>query len=225
MTMKKFSIILLVIILLFAVTACGTGGEKVDSDIVNELDNIYTNNLEESQSEEISIKEEKQEEGSLVELPLTASFPMYSVYIDGPNWQFIEKGSTSLYNVGGKRFIALTSSEYVEANEITEIIDAYFKEFKSAVGTNCNGYKPEKFNVEGKEVEINGRNFWRFEGELIAKMPSQETSFYTVGYTFFWEDRPFQLTGVVVSEEQAQEEIDEIRTYVDEMIKTIRDER
>lgn len=223
--MKKFSIILLVIILLFAVTACGTGGEKVDSDIVNELDNIYTNNLEESQSEEISIKEEKQEEGSLVELPLTASFPMYSVYIDGPNWQFIEKGSTSLYNVGGKRFIALTSSEYVEANEITEIIDAYFKEFKSAVGTNCNGYKPEKFNVEGKEVEINGRNFWRFEGELIAKMPSQETSFYTVGYTFFWEDRPFQLTGVVVSEEQAQEEIDEIRTYVDEMIKTIRDER
>ncbi|NLJ87554.1 MAG: hypothetical protein GX327_02020, partial [Epulopiscium sp.] len=56
--MKKFSIILLVIILLFAVTACGTGGEKVDSDIVNELDNIYTNNLEESQSEEISIKEE-----------------------------------------------------------------------------------------------------------------------------------------------------------------------
>ena len=222
--MKKFSIILLVIILLFAVTACGTGGEKVDSDIVNELDNIYTNNLEESQSEEISIKEEKQEEGSLVELPLTASFPMYSVYIDGPNWQFIEKGSTSLYNVGGKRFIALTSSEYVEANEITEIIDAYFKEFKSAVGTNCNGYKPEKFNVEGKEVEINGRNFWRFEGELIAKMPSQETSFYTVGYTFFWEDRPFQLTGVVVSEEQAQEEIDEIRTYVDAMVKTIRDE-
>ncbi|HOA81807.1 MAG TPA: hypothetical protein PKK61_12215, partial [Defluviitaleaceae bacterium] len=216
---------LLVIILLFAVTACGTGGEKVDSDIVNELDNIYTNNLEESQSEEISIKEEKQEEGSLAELPLTASFPMYNVYIDGPNWQFIEKGSTSLYNVGGKRFIALTSSEYVEANEITEIIDAYFKEFKSAVGTNCNGYKPEKFNVEGKEVEINGRNFWRFEGELIAKMPSQETSFYTVGYTFFWEDRPFQLTGVVVSEEQAQEEIDEIRTYVDEMIKTIRDER
>lgn len=223
--MKKFSIILLVIILLFAVTACGTGGEKVDSDIVNELDNIYTNNLEESQSEELSIEEEKQEEGSLVELPLTASFPMYNVYIDGPNWQFIEKGSTSLYNVGGKRFIALTSSEYVEANEITEIIDAYFKEFKSAVGTNCNGYKPEKFNVEGKEVEINGRNFWRFEGELIAKMPSQETSFYTVGYTFFWEDRPFQLTGVVVSEEQAQEEIDEIRTYVDEMIKTIRDER
>ena len=222
--MKKFSIILLVIILLFAVTACGTGGEKVDSDIVNELDNIYTNNLEESQSEELSIEEEKQEEGSLVELPLTASFPMYSVYIDGPNWQFIEKGSTSLYNVGGKRFIALTSSEYVEANEITEIIDAYFKEFKSAVGTNCNGYKPEKFNVEGKEVEINGRNFWRFEGELIAKMPSQETSFYTVGYTFFWEDRPFQLTGVVVSEEQAQEEIDEIRTYVDAMVKTIRDE-
>jgi hypothetical protein len=28
----------------------------------------------------------------------------------------------------------------------------------------------------------------------------------------------------VVSEEQAQEEIDEIRTYVDAMVKTIRDE-
>ena len=46
MTMKKFSI-LLVIILLFAVTACGTGG-KIRFDIVNELDNIYTNSRRKS---------------------------------------------------------------------------------------------------------------------------------------------------------------------------------
>lgn len=53
----------------------------------------------------------------------------------------------------------------------------------------------------------------------------KETSFYTVGYTFFWDGTPFQITGVVVTKEQAQEDIDEIRTYVDAMVKTIRDKR
>jgi hypothetical protein len=151
---------------------------------------------------------------------------MFSLFIDGPNYQYIQNGATTLYNVGGHRFIALTSAKNVSAESLSEIIDAYFKDFRTGVGPNCKGYTPEKFNVEGKEVEINGTKFWRFEGELMAKTSfDKETSFYTVGYTFFWDGTPFQITGVVVTKEQAQEDIDEIRTYVDAMVKTIRDKR
>lgn len=151
---------------------------------------------------------------------------MFSLFIDGPNYQYIQNGATTLYNVGGHRFIALTSAKNVSAESLSEIIDAYFKDFRTGVGPNCKGYTPEKFNVEGKEVEVNGTKFWRFEGELMSKTSfDKETSFYTVGYTFFWDGTPFQITGVVVTKEQAQEDIDEIRTYVDAMVKTIRDKR
>lgn len=221
--MRKLSIILVISILLLGLAACGKGGEKTPEP-TNKVSSGDINKPTETKAEESTNKASK--DASSVELPLTASFPMFNVYIDGPNYHFIEKGSTSLYNVGGKRFIALTSSEYVEANKTSEILDAYFKEFKNGVGTNCNGYKPEKFNIkESKEIEINGTTFWRFEGELLAKMPSKETSFFTVGYTFIRDGVPFQLTGVVVTEEQDQKDIDEITKYVDAMVKTIRDKR
>lgn len=46
-----------------------------------------------------------------------------------------------------------------------------------------------------------------------------------VGYTFFWDDTPFQITATVFTEEPEQAEIDKARAYVDEMVKTVRDKR
>ena len=111
-------------------------------------------------------RKRKKKKESDVNIPFTAKFPMFSLFIDGPNYQYIQNGATTLYNVGGHRFIALTSAKNVSAESLSEIIDAYFKDFRTGVGPNCKGYTPEKFNVEGKEVEINGTKFWRFEGEL-----------------------------------------------------------
>jgi hypothetical protein len=221
--LKKIRIILAFSILVFSLTACGKGGEKAPEP-TNKVSMGESN--EPTKIQEASEPKESKEDASSAYLPLTAAFPMYRVYIDGPNYHFIELGSTCLYNVAGNRFIAITSSKYVEANKTDEILDAYFKEFKDAVDTNCNGYIPEMFNVkESEEIEINGINFLRFEGELLATISSKEKGFYAVGYTFMWEDRPFQLVGVVVSEEQEQKDIDEITKYVDAMVKTIRDKR
>ena len=224
MTMKKIGIILAASILVFSLTACGKGGEK-NSEPINNVSIGDTN--EPTKTQEKQSSEQRNKSDSAVKLPLTANFPMFSVYIDGPNYQFIQNGSTSLYNVGGIRFIALTSAEGMKADKPSEIIDLYFEDFKTGVNTNCRGYKPEKFNIkESKEIEINGITFWRFQGELLAKnIFDKETSFYTVGYTFIKDGNPFQITGVVVSEGQEQEYIDEITTYVDEMVKTIRDKR
>ena len=221
MTMKKIGIILAASILVFSLTACGKGGEKT-SEPINNVSIEDKNEPVKTQQKQNDTKKD----GGSVELPITTNFPMFRLYIDGPNYHYIQNGATNLFNVGGIRFIALTSAKNVEADKPSEILDAYFKDFKTGVSVNCRGYKPEKFNIkESKEIEINGINFWRFEGELIAKTPSLETSFYTVGYTFIWDGHPFQITGVVVSEGQEKEHIDEITRYVDEMVKTIRDKR
>ncbi|MEN2774830.1 hypothetical protein ABCY62_07235 [Acetivibrio clariflavus] len=221
--MKEIGIILAASILVFSLTACGKGGEKTPEPTNNV--NIEDKN-EHVKTQQKQSNNDTKKDNSSVELTLTAKFPMFLLYIDGPNYHFIENGGTNLFNVGGNRFIALTSSKYVKADKPSEILDAYFNEFKTGVSANCRGYKPEKFDIkESKEIEINGINFWRFEGELIAKTPSLETSFYTVGYTFIWDGHPFQITGVVVSEGQEKEHIDEITRYVDEMVKTIRDKR
>ena len=221
--MKKLCAILAVGILVFALTACEKGGDKT-SDPTNNVSIRDTNEPAKTQEKQSSEQAKKSE--SSVNLPLTTTFPMFRLYIDGPNYHYIQNGATNLFNVGGIRFIALTSAKGMKADKPSEILDVYFKDFKTGVSVNCRGYKPEKFNIkESKEIEINGINFWRFEGELIAKTPSLETSFYTVGYTFIWDGHPFQITGVVVSEGQEKEHIDEITRYVDEMVKTIRDKR
>ena len=224
MTMKKIGIILAASILVFSLTACGKGGEK-NSEPINNVSIGDTNEPTKTHEKQSSENTKKSE--SAVKLPITDKFPMFSVYIDGPNYQVIENGATTVFNVGGIRFIALTSAEGMKADKPSEIIDLYFEDFKTGVNTNCRGYKPEKFNIkESKEIEINGITFWRFQGELLAKnIFDKETSFYTVGYTFIKDGHPFQITGVVVSEGQEQEYIDEITTYVDEMVKTIRDKR
>jgi len=222
--MKKIGAIIVAGILVFGLTACEKGGDKT-SDPTNNVSIRDTNEPAKTQEKQSSEQAKKSE--SSVNLPLTANLPIFSVYIDGPNYQFIQNGSTSLYNVGGIRFIALTSAKGKKADKPSEIIDLYFDKFKNGVSTNCRGYKPEQFNIkESKEIEINGITFWRFQGELLAKnIFDKETSFYTVGYTFIKDGNPFQITGVVVSEGQEQEYIDEITTYVDEMVKTIRDKR
>lgn len=219
--MKKKIIVLLTGILLSALVACGTGGDKT-ADPTKEVNTRET--TEPAEKVEQSSNERMNEEDS-VELPLTAMFPMIELFIDGPNYQFIEKGATNLYNVGGICFIALTSKRDVEADKPSEVLDVYFENFKFAVRTNCNGYDLMKFNIkESKEMEINGINFWRFQGDILANNTVNDKSLYTVGYTFIKDNTPFQITGVVVSEEQDQKDIDEITKYVDAMVKTIRDE-
>jgi len=222
--MKKIGAIIVAGILVFGLTACEKGGDKT-SDPTNNVSIRDTNEPAKTQEKQSSEQAKKSE--SSVNLPLTANFPMFSLFIDGPNYQFIQNGSTSKFKVEGIRFIALTSAKGMKADKPSEIIDLYFENFKSGVDTNCRGYEPEQFNIkENKEIEINGITFWRFQGELLAKnIFDKETSFYTVGYTFIKDGNPFQITGVVVSEGQEQEYIDEITTYVDEMVKTIRDKR
>lgn len=230
--MKKMSVLLAIIILLFGVTACGTGKESASSgNLTSEVSNNATKTLEENQEEPDSSADEKEEkkEDSSVELPYTIMFPMHSLYVKGPNSYQIEYGATTFIVVEGHTLIGLTSDEFVDAstiNEPSEILDAYFDSFKYGADQFGLG-DADRFDIrESREVEIDGRKFWRFEGDLIYKLPSgDEIRYFVVGYTFFWDDTPFQITATVFTEEPEQAEIDKARAYVDEMVKTVRDKR
>lgn len=230
--MKKMSVLLAIIILLFGVTACGTGKESASSgNLTSEVSNNATKTLEENQEEPDSSADEKEEkkEDSSVELPYTIMFPMHSLYVKAPNSYLIEYGATTFIVVEGHTLIGLTSDSFVDAstiNEPSEILDAYFDSFTYNANQFGSG-DPDRFDIrESREVEIDGRKFWRFEGDLINKLPSgDEIRYFVVGYTFFWDDTPFQITATVFTEEPEQAEIDKARAYVDEMVKTVRDKR
>lgn len=231
--MKKMSVLLAIIILLFGVTACGTGKESASSgNLTSEVSNNATKTLEENQEEPDSSADEKEEkkEDSSVELPYTIMFPMHSLYVKGPSSYEIEYPATSfIAPVEGYTLIGLTSDSFVDAstiNEPSEILDAYFDSFKYGADQFGLG-DADRFDIrESREVEIDGRKFWRFEGDLIYKLPSgDEIRYFVVGYTFFWDDTPFQITATVFTEEPEQAEIDKARAYVDEMVKTVRDKR
>ena len=230
--MKKMSVLLAIIILLFGVTACGTGKESASSgNLTSEVSNNATKTLEENQEEPDSSADEKEEkkEDSSVELPYTIMFPMYSLYVKAPSSYDIERGATTFIVVEGDTLIGLTSDEFVDAstiNEPSEILDAYFDSFKYGADQFGSG-DLDRFDIrESREVEIDGRKFWRFEGDLIFKLLSgDEIRYFVVGYTFFWDDTPFQITATVFTEEPEQAEIDKARAYVDEMVKTVRDKR
>lgn len=230
--MKKMSVLLAIIILLFGVTACGTGKESASSgNLTSEVSNNATKTLEENQEEPDSSADEKEEkkEDSSVELPYTIMFPMHRLYVKAPNSYDIEYGATTFIVVEGHTLIGLTSDKFVDAstiNEPSEILDAYFDSFKYGADIFGSG-DLDRFDIrESREVEIDGRKFWRFEGDLIFKLLSgDEIRYFVVGYTFFWDDTPFQITATVFTEEPEQAEIDKARAYVDEMVKTVRDKR
>ncbi len=221
--MKKKIIILAAALMLSSLTACGEGGDKP----VDTTQAVTTSStIQSSESTATQSSENNKSENNSVELPLTSKFPLAKVYIDGPNYQIIENGSTKLYNVGGSRFIALTSDDGAKVNKPSEILDTYLEDFKMGVETNCNGSRPVKFNIkESKEIKISDIDFYRFQGDLVVNNTVEDKNCYAVGYTFIRNNIPFQVVGVVVSDEQKQEEIDEITTYVDAMVKTIRDKR
>lgn len=220
--MNKKIIILATVLMLSSLTACGKGGDEP----VDTTQTVTTSSTTQS-AESIAAQssESKSNDASSVELPLTAGFPIAEVYIDGPSYQFIENGYTSLYNVNGNRFIALTTNMDVKVNKPSEILNALFEKFKAGVDTYSNASEPIKFNIkESKEMKINGIDFYRFQGDYVCKGGSGERNCYAVGYTFInsVDNIPCQIVGAVVSKEQSQKEIDEITTYVDAMVQTIR---
>lgn len=177
------------------------------------------------ESETTTTVEDASEENSSV---LEDSFRLVFAdkYISVPPYPSISKSVNDVFVVKYSRFICLTNYDYdVSEVELDEIQELLFDDFAYASGYYTTYSEPVEFRNETTEtITVNGMEAWRFEGTLYCDYEGYTAEEYCVGYTCIVNDTPLMITGVVVDEDQPQDLIDEITTYVDEMITTIRDE-
>ena len=117
---------------------------------------------------------------------------------------------SKIYKVPQKLIYINAPSTYEETqNGYSKI---YFVKNKKYIAITAEQEKTEKIN----EIEM-----YRYEGKLICGR-TVKASAYVVGYTFIIDKIPCNITGVVTEKEQNEESIQEIKSLVDEMARTVR---
>lgn len=146
--------------------------------------------------------------------------PQKLIYINAPStYEETQNGYSKIYFVKNKKYIAITAEKSMEATELTKAQDIVFSKIKENVKdfTYINNLEIEQEKTE----KINEIEMYRYEGKLICGR-TVKASAYVVGYTFIIDKIPCNITGVVTEKEQNEESIQEIKSLVDEMARTVR---
>ena len=154
----------------------------------------------------------------------TYQVPRHDIFINVPvNYMPIENGFTQLFNVGRDRSIAVTA---VRRTSPSSLQDAYNMALERYIVGFESYAKINSLSIENEEtLEINDIELYRFEGKLDCTDDLGDYELYTVGYSFIMDEIPCMVIGTVLDRDQPQDMIDEIRTYVDYMITTLRSEK
>ncbi len=241
--MKKTLITLLVITMLtLSLVSCGAKQGKTEKGKNSKTKETKT---EEKQTKTTKVEEktEKSSTSKSVDIQTTTDkyerftngsgiefreYPLWIVgpekYIDVPNFQYIEEGYTDVFLLHDIKYVAVTvekGDEYKGITDLKKAHEATFAKFKR----NIHAYSMvNSLNVENESiVNINGIDMYRYEGTHHC---GEEEIYdaYVVGYSFIMEDTPVNICGSVILKDQKEVLKDEMRTFIDEMIQTVRDE-
>ena len=230
-TLKKFSLILVVIAMLFTVGGCS---QEKETKTDNQTATTQNNKGSEKGNEK------NKDEGSDYEradfLTKTYKNPHTNFYIDVPAYHEMTEGASRMWNVDSQYFVIVAGFDSEKASihnfklEDVKELEDILPVVKRAIiiSSDRKSYcdiddlvvdKSEKMKVAGREV-------LRFTGRFTWKKYDESTKDrYVVGYVTFFENYPVYVVGVNSSEDQKQEYTDEITKVVDAMIKTLRDEK
>ncbi len=242
--MRKTLITLLVITMLtLSLASCGKKETKLEQDKTKKSE---VSKKETKQSQTTKAEDEKTEKsctsesadvetttdkyerftnGSGIEF---RDYPYYvpkrKIYVDVPNFQDIFEGYTELFILHDIKYVAVTAEKGDKYKGITDLKKAHevaFAKFKK----NISGYSiVNSLNVETESiVNINGIDMYRYEGTHHCGVEEIYDA-YAVGYSFIMDDTPVNICGSVILKDQKEVLIDEMRTFIDAMIQTVRDE-
>ena len=215
--MKKLHAILLVVLMMFVLVACGGNtDENTDTNVDNKISNVNDTSTNDNNEELDSDDEAK------ITFSNSYKVPGKNIVIDVPDYQEMEKGFSQLYILNGEKYVAVTAAKNSSATDLTTAHNDAFEKFKE----NIQNYSyVNSLNVKEEKTEtINGVEVYRYEGTMNCGKDTVYDA-YAVGYSFIMDGVPCTITGSVINQEQSQEMIDEIRDTVDAMIKTLRSER
>lgn len=213
--MKRLLSVILAMVLLLTMVACGN-----QSDEGGETPNV-DNSQTQSQTESDVTKNEPSNDDK-VTLAYAYKVSGKNIVVDVPNYQEINKGFTQLYIMHGEKYVAITAAKNSSATDLETAHDDAFAKFKE----NVQNYSYVNFlTVKNDSTEtVNGVEVYKYEGTVNCGKDTVYDA-YVIGYSFIMDGVPCTITGSVIDQAQSQDMIDEIKTTVEAMIKTLRSER
>lgn len=212
MTMKQWSVLFLALVMVLSMTACGQNpaGGKVSDGV----------SISAERSSEAHGADEGKGKSAL--LSRTYKVPGREIYADVPNYREYTDALTRTFAVYDSRYVAFTYGKRVEATDAKDAQAKVWEVF--APGMNHYGGGINSIDIQKDELlTVNGMEVYSFEG-MISYGSNPVYDGYAKGCSFIVDGMPCHIIGSVYSEEQTQDEIDEIRAIVDEMIYTVRTE-
>ncbi len=204
--------------LVFVVAGCtACGREKEESVIIaSQEQTMQTKNVD------MTMPEENQNNR------LAGQYRMATngrdVYISTPadrNYTEREKGFVEMFTDYEKRMITIASLRIEKEAEYTlqSVYEKVIEHEKLALSAYWN--IGETSYTHQDKMTINGIEMLRCEG-MVKNDYGGVYDAYIVGYYFLIEDTPCSVIGFVKDKEQPQDIINEVRDYVDAMVKTIK---
>lgn len=199
-------VVLLILATVLVLSLKGNNGESINTTTPTQQ--------EETKTEEK--KEEEKEDGLLVG---TNQVPLENIYYDTPNMHYIESGFADIYLDNYDKYAVFMCGWSEKANSSKDANNVLFGMFRDSVST-CD-YLNELSEITEKNITVNGIDVYAFEGLINAGL-SVKRDQYIKGYTFIFEGLPCAIYGVVMDENQPQEDIQYISDVVDAMMKSVR---
>lgn len=211
--MKKFISILLTLSLIIAFAGCSNGNSNNDVQNNDSGNSVNTDAATENNGSGL---------GDIFNtsklLVGTMKIPGKEIYFDTPELHYIESGYVHIYVENYDKYVAFVRAGNNDvATSAKDVMNYTFQRFIDGV-SNCDSLY-ELGEITEKNTTINGIDVYSFEGEISTDNDLYE---YIKGYTFVFEGLPCAIYGVVMDENQPQEDIDYISEVVDEMMKSVR---
>lgn len=200
----------------FLFCGCKEKGSEVPEK--TELERTETAASEQKVEQEEPVTQDKEE----TLLTDTYKVPGQAIYVDVPDMHPIESGFTQVYFEDLVKYVTFTCIQVETAQDEKEAFGKVFGPFiNSMSGLDIINHLGE---ITGENLTVNGLDVYFFEGKLnCGTNPVYDA--YIRGYSFICEGMPCALIGVVMDEEQSEEEIEAVKELVDAMMDTVRSKR
>ena len=209
--MKKLICIFLATIMLLCFAACE---KKEDKPANVSSDSSITGTVDSQTSTENTVS------NSDSELTRKYNVPLKKVYINAPIWQELEKGLTELFIIQEEKYVSVTHS----LDTLNDLKEVHTVNTDTLMYNLQNFCMPKELVIESDSNDtVNGIEVYRYEG-YFACGKNQPYNAYTVGYDFIMDGTPVTVNGGVINKNQPENIKTEIKTIVDEMMRTLRTE-
>lgn len=210
--MKKVLCVLLAALLLLSAAACSTSESNGSASMPDNITTPGQQTVITAPTQESEIKEEKLEK---------FKFSQISVYCMVPENCARKTNGSIASTTDNKAYLAtIFTGEKGSAGSLADILtvsaDKYASDVNKYLSTNINGAELKAQTAEN--VTVSGYDAVKFSGQIKN---IENGNYQIYGYSMIIEDRPIMFVGILCSDDQAKEDLDDMKDLIDLMAGSI----